>query len=214
MPASALPMFPLGSVLMPGMVLPLHIFEERYRALIRRCLGSDPFFGVPLIAQGSEVGGGESRTSVATAARIVDAIELPDGRWQVLAVGVERIRVVEWLADDPHPMAMVETWPDDATDELSQELVDRTTAALDEACRLATSLGIPPAPPGVDPGDDPSARSFSLCLRSPLGPVDRYDLLCAPHPTARLELLHTRLLDQIVLFGAELAMRPGSGVSD
>ena len=91
MPVS--PMFPLGSVLVPGMILPLHVFEPRYRALVRDCTAGDGEFGVVLIERGSEVGGGDARTDVGTMARIVQADELPDGRFAVGAVGMRRIRV-------------------------------------------------------------------------------------------------------------------------
>ena len=60
-----MPMFPLGSVLLPGVVLPLHVFEPRYQQLVRDCLETDEHeFGVVLIDRGSEVGGGDSRTDV------------------------------------------------------------------------------------------------------------------------------------------------------
>ena len=64
-------MFPLGSVLLPGVVMPLHIFEPRYRALARRCLEGDRRFGVVLIERGSEVGGGDVRCGVGTRAEVV-----------------------------------------------------------------------------------------------------------------------------------------------
>ena len=74
-------MFPLGTVLMPSVVLPLHVFEERYREMIRWCLDNEPEFGVALIERGSEVGGGDVRTQVGCVARIVEAAEMPDGRY-------------------------------------------------------------------------------------------------------------------------------------
>ena len=86
-------MFPLGAVLFPSMVLPLHVFEPRYRASTRDCLAGDRRFGVVLIERGSEVGGGDVRFSVGTVAQIVEAAELPDGRFALGTVGVERIRV-------------------------------------------------------------------------------------------------------------------------
>ena len=86
-------MFPLGAVLFPSMVLPLHVFEPRYRALTRDCLAGDRRFGVVLIERGSEVGGGDVRFSVGTAAQIVEAAELPDGRFALGTVGVQRVRV-------------------------------------------------------------------------------------------------------------------------
>ena len=67
-------MFPLGGVLLPGAVLPLHVFEPRYRQLVVDCLADDdgdPEFGVTLIERGSEVGGGDQRTDVGVVARMV-----------------------------------------------------------------------------------------------------------------------------------------------
>src|SRR5215207_2079835 len=109
-------MFPLGSVLLPSVFLPLHLFEPRYRQLIRDCMAGSQEFGVVLIERGSEVGGGDVRADVGTVARVLEARELDDGRWAVGAVGTRRIRVVEWLDDDPYPRAEVEDW-DDETDE-------------------------------------------------------------------------------------------------
>ena len=100
-----LPQFPIGSVLFPTMVLPLHVFEPRYRALMHELMGradpADREFGVPLIDRGSEVGGGEDRSSIGTVARIMEADEFDEGRWGLIAVGVRRFRVVSWLPDDP-----------------------------------------------------------------------------------------------------------------
>src|SRR5258708_4578653 len=106
--AKTMPMFPLGTVLFPHAELPLHLFEDRYRALAEECLRGDGRFGVVLIERGFEVGGGDQRFAVGTLARITEAAELPDGRWVIAAVGTQRIRVEEWLAPDPYPLAMVE----------------------------------------------------------------------------------------------------------
>src|SRR5438067_8283912 len=105
-------MFPLGTVLFPYAVLPLHVFEPRYRALTETCLRGDGRFGVVLIERGSEVGGGDARFSVGTCARIVEAAELTDGRWVLMVLGTERLRVERWLADDPYPQAEVDTLDD------------------------------------------------------------------------------------------------------
>src|SRR2546430_9614094 len=76
----ALPMFPLGNVLFPHAQLPLHVFEPRYRALAETCLAGDGEFGVVLIDRGSEVGGGDTRFSIGTFARIVASGRVPDDR--------------------------------------------------------------------------------------------------------------------------------------
>lgn len=102
-----LPMFPLGTVLFPGAVLPLHVFEPRYRALTGWCLEHDGRLGIVLIERGSEVGGGDVRFSVGTQARIVESAALPDGRWVLVLVGERRIRIDEWLEESPFPRAEV-----------------------------------------------------------------------------------------------------------
>jgi uncharacterized protein len=109
-------MFPLGTVLFPELPLLLHVFEPRYRALVRDCLSSDHQFGVVLITRGSEVGGGDQRAPEGTVAHIEGARPLPDGRWVLAARGQHRISVVQWLPEDPYPCALVrddqgEPWP-------------------------------------------------------------------------------------------------------
>ncbi|MET0884534.1 MAG: LON peptidase substrate-binding domain-containing protein, partial [Acidimicrobiales bacterium] len=110
-------MFPLGTVLFPTMLLPLHVFEPRYRALVDDCVAGDGEFGVTLIERGSEVGGGDVRTDVGTVARIVQVERFEDGRFAVAAVGTRRIRIERWLADDPYPRAEVVDWEDVGTTE-------------------------------------------------------------------------------------------------
>ena len=75
-----LPMFPLGSVVLPGVAIPLHVFEPRYRALVMTCLTEDRLFGSVLIERGSEVGGGDVRANTGTLVRLLEAEETPDGR--------------------------------------------------------------------------------------------------------------------------------------
>src|SRR5258706_1848674 len=101
------PMFPLGAVLFRYALLPLHVFEPRYRMMMRHVLDGDHEFGVVLIERGSEVGGGDTRFDVATVARVVQAAELPDGRYALTTVGIRRVRVRRWLVDDPYPRAEV-----------------------------------------------------------------------------------------------------------
>ena len=112
-------MFPLSTVLFPGVELPLHVFEERYRQLVADVLATTREFGTVLITAGSEVGGGDRRSDVGTLVTIDMAAPFDDGRWLLATRGIERIRVIEWLEDDPYPRARVERYP-------SEELLDRT----------------------------------------------------------------------------------------
>lgn len=186
-------MFPLGTVLVPGMLLPLHVFEPRYRALVQDCLAGDRTFGVVLIERGSEVGGGDVRTSVGTLARLVQAEELPDGRWAVIAVGTHRLRVAAWLVDDPYPRADTALWPDDP-DEAG--VPPAVVALLQRCTALSQELGHP-APSDLELSDDPITASYQTTLAAPLGPADRQKLLAAPTLADRWTLLHTLLTDHI-----------------
>jgi hypothetical protein len=116
--AMELPLFPLHTVLCPGIVLPLHIFEERYQLLTRRCLDTQSPFGVVLIRDGGEVGEGPlTLAGVGTFARIREATELPDGRFDLLAVGEGRFRVAEvTVGREPYLIAKVTPIEDDVAD--------------------------------------------------------------------------------------------------
>ena len=92
-PEVELPMFPLGTVLFPTQLLPLHVFEPRYRQMTQDLLAGDGRFGVVLIERGNEVGGGDTRSGFGCVAQLVQAQQTPDGRYALMAIGVERLRV-------------------------------------------------------------------------------------------------------------------------
>ncbi len=203
--ADVMAMFPLGSVLLPGMSLPLHVFEPRYRALVQRCLEAVPEFGVVLIERGSEVGGGDERTGVGTVARIVEATRFDDGRWAIGAVGVRRIRVERWLADDPYPQAEVSDWPEDPA-EPDAGALDAVVPTFRRVLALAAELGVAVPAATVALADDPLVAGYQMAAAAPLGPVDRYQLLGAAGPAERLRLLAACLGEQAELLEAQLAM--------
>lgn len=97
-----LPLFPLGSVLFPGALMPLHIFEPRYRLLIRRCMERHHPFGIVLIRSGSEVDPRAEPYDVGTEAKIVAESPLPGGRSYIVTRG-ERRFAVENLIPDAEP---------------------------------------------------------------------------------------------------------------
>lgn len=195
-------MFPLGSVLVPGAPLPLHVFEPRYRAMVEQVLDGDGRFGVVLIERGHEVGGGDVRMDVGTVAQILRGEQLDDGRWLIVAIGTERIRVREWLPDDPYPRAHVESWPDeDAV--VPADLLADVAARLVRVHALGSELGLPPV--DVDLSPDPREASHQAVAYAPIGPLDAWQLLTAPHPRARLEQLRDRLDDEIDVRRQQLA---------
>ncbi len=196
---TALPMamFPLQSALLPDEDLPMQIFEPRYVALVRDCMrDDDPRFGVVLISHGREVGGGDVRCDVGTVARITECVDLAgSGRFMLRCRTGERIRVCDWLPDDPYPRAMVRAWPDEPGEPVSadqlEELEDRTMA-LFERIAAARNFSLPDR--DVVLGNtaevvDPGVRLYGLASRVPIGAADRYAVLAAPSAAVRLAAL-------------------------
>jgi Lon protease-like protein len=121
-----LPLFPLHTVLCPGIALPLHIFEERYRELVRYCIETTSPFGVVLIREGQEAGGGTlAFSAIGTTAEIRRAGRYPDGRYDLLVVGTGRFAIEDvTVGEQPYIVA-------EAT------LLDDEVADPEEARRLA-----------------------------------------------------------------------------
>jgi Lon protease-like protein len=199
-------MFPLGTVLLPGVVLPLHVFEPRYRALVHDCMAGEPEFGVVLIERGREVGGGDARFDVGCVARIAQLGEMPDGRFALATVGTRRIRVDAWLPDDPYPRAEVTDWPDEPPGEGDGDRVEQVAATLRRVLAMANELGEPAAPASaVELADDPLSSSYRLAAMAPVGPLDRLALLSAPSVTARLAQLEEALAGVEAVLATRLA---------
>jgi Lon protease-like protein len=205
-------MFPLGSVLFPGMPLTLHVFEPRYRALVAACVtgaerGDPPEFGVVLIERGSEVGGGDQRFGVGTVAHLTQVAQLPDGRYATVGIGTRRVAVQAWLPDDPFPLAEVEdlddAWFDPALD---QPLLERAEGAVRRCLVLKHELGEPAYPAAVELDEEPTAAAWQLAAIAPLGEMDQLSLLRSASCT---ELL-ARLADLADQEATVLAFRLGS----
>jgi hypothetical protein len=197
-------MFPLGTVLAPYGVLPLHIFETRYRVLMFDCLRGEREFGVVLIERGVETGGDDQRFAVATVARIAEAAELPDGRWVILAVGTRRVDVDSWLPDDPYPVALTTDraeypWSEDAAAGLAL-----AEPAVRRSLALATELGEDVASPMVELSEDPPAMAWQLLAAAPLSSLDKQRLLAMDDPADRLRQLAEMAEDQATLLAYRL----------
>lgn len=197
-------MFPLGNPLLPNTGIALHIFEDRYRRLLGDLLVGDRTFGVVLIERGSEVGGGDTRTAVGTLARIAEAEELDDGRWIAIATGVARLRVLEWLPDDPYPRAVVEELPEErmaAPGGVHAEL----TAAVHRIAGLLTELRQPAPPIDVELAPDPVAAGYQALALTPVGPFDTQAILEIDDADARINAAVAALDDTEGLLRLQVA---------
>lgn len=202
-------MFPLGTVLFPGLVLPLHIFEDRYRALVRHLVGlpegTPREFGVVAIRAGWEVGPtapdgpplpGDDVTlhEVGCTAELRQVTELPDGGYDIVTVGRRRFRMgTVDRASAPYLTAEVEWLPEpDAPDEAAELPAARVIAVFRQY------LGLIRADPAEIPEqlpEDPTVLSHLVAATAALTIADRQRLLAIDDTAARLRA-ELRLLNR------------------
>ena len=181
-----LPLFPLSSTLFPGIPMPLHIFEERYRQLLRDRESFDPLFGVVLTRSGHEVGDQPEIHDIGTAAELAGIRRYDDGRADVVVRGTRRFRVlaqdwsgsylvgtIEWLADPPTDL--------DALDGLARSA----------AVGMGRLLGLAAGASGIELPDhdlpsEPTALSYTLSSILWVNSWERQELLELPDTATRL----------------------------
>jgi uncharacterized protein len=137
---SRLRLFPLRTVLFPGMELDLQVFEERYRVLVAECIEASEPFGVALIREGPEVGGDATPHPVGCTARIARLAPTRDGRLALKAVGERRFRITTLHHDQPYLSADVE-YPVDEAGEVPTERLEEARHRLRQLYRLRDTIG-------------------------------------------------------------------------
>ena len=190
MAAELLPLFPLNTVLFPSMVLPLHIFEERYKLMINTCLAQDKPFGVVLIYSGTEVGGSAIPHPVGTVARIASWEWLPDGRMNILTAGERRFRIVEYAnSEQPYLVGSVEYWDDEPVEFSGlSKLVGDVSHNFVDYLTLIMSLADQPLPVSqLQMPADPSMLSYHVASNLQIDVNEKQDLLEEPSAVARLQ---------------------------
>jgi hypothetical protein len=136
------PLFPLNTVLFPGAIQALSIFEDRYKLMVRRCLETDSPFGIVLIKRGREVGGPAEPFSVGTLARIIQGEPTAEGRFGIICRAEERFRITSLdRRSAPYLVGEVELYPDDPAPEPALRMVaERVALMFDEYFRLVVAL--------------------------------------------------------------------------
>lgn len=138
---SELALFPLNLVLFPGMRLPLHIFEERYKAMIGACIAEEEPFGILLIKEGQESGEPAEPVQVGTTARITQVNRLEDGRMNILTQGERRFELVEIIQTRPHMVGLVRYLEEEPGEVLESILVEIREEYATFLKQLATVAG-------------------------------------------------------------------------
>ena len=179
-----IPIFPLHVVLFPGMQLPLHIFEPRYRAMIARCLEGESFgveraFGVAMMVSGREGKSNTSPADVGCLAHITQVSALPDGRYNLMANGERRFVIKSLRDEDEYLIGKVEWLDDDPDEEYVRDEAARTRAALESYLRAIAENSGSLAPDMMQLEIPVSPTEFSMWVAAllPLPPHEKQPLL-------------------------------------
>jgi uncharacterized protein len=205
-----LPLFPLSTVLFPGMRLPLHIFEERYQTLIADLLaGPEPRrFGVIAIRAGREVGadGVAALHEVGCVAVVRQAAPTADGKYDLLTVGTDRFRRVDVDRSRPYLRGQIELLPDDDAVEPGAAEAAAGTVRQVQAGFRAYLNALADQGGGVisiaDLPDEPALLSYVIGAAMIIDLPERQSLLAAPDAMARLRLERSLLVREIAMLRA------------
>ena len=175
-----MPLFPLNVVLFPGMVLPLQIFEPRYREMINRCIDEKIPFGVALIQEGQEVGGPARPCPIGTAARITRVKHKSDDLMNITVVGTQRFRILELDHSRSYLSAKVAQYPVvNGETRVAMEMVQKVRPKVVEYVDLLskatrTELKLDRLP------DDPTTLAFLVAIAIQINNPDKQELLALP----------------------------------
>ena len=201
--SETLPLFPLGTVLYPGLVLPLNIFEERYRQLVHDLLeGPEPRrFGVIAIRKGRETGvdGISALHEIGCTATLREVAEQDDGRFHLVTVGSQRFRLASLDDSRPYLQGQVELLEeaigDEAAARLAAQAVQRSFRGYVEA--LASQQSVEVSLPELP--DDPLLLSYLVAASMILDLPVRQQLLAEPDAERRLGAERALLAREITM---------------
>tara|TARA_Y100000768_G_scaffold366344_1_gene328418 strand:+ start:2053 stop:2679 length:627 start_codon:yes stop_codon:yes gene_type:complete len=203
-----LAMFPLGSVLFPGSLLPLRIFEPRYLKLFSELTKNDSFLGTCLIEKGHEVGGQDSRFSYGTLCKITDLKELRTNQLAVHCLGIKKIMVTKWLPDNPYPVARIKELDEDENADYDFQFKREIIEELERCYVLLVQMGAIPAK-SMDIQSLENVDLFTACALAPLGQLDKYKLLAAENPKERSSLLLAQITSERETLAAMSRLQQG-----
>lgn len=202
----SLPMFPLGTALLPGSVLPLFLFEPRYRKLYQDIVGTDRRFGVVLIERGRDSGGDDIRFDYGCVAHMVGSATHENGSISIVTVGIQRLRVVHWEEPDPYPIATVEILEDEELPKSALGLMEEARSDLLKLKALFSELG---ADVGLEPpelADDSRTALYQMAQLAGLQALDLQRVLEAQSSIRRAEIVRSLIADQVELIRLQLGI--------
>jgi Lon protease-like protein len=196
---SELPLFPLPLVMFPGVPMPLHIFEERYRRMLADVRAGNNLFGLSYFDLNAATNTRPPPGHVGCAAEVVEAQLLPDGRSNILTVGLIRYRLVEYVeAGEPYLVGRVEFFEDEPEDEvLLSERARQVAKLFTRIARAVRNLNDDRAGLPELPDSEPERLSFLVAASMELDAEAKQGLLELRSGAQRLERI-SNLLSQVV----------------
>jgi Lon protease-like protein len=187
-----IPIFPLQTVLFPGGFLPLHIFEPRYRTMVKFCLEHQSEFGVVLIKEGEGVGETAVPCDVGTAVRILHVEHLDDGDMNIITAGEYRFQILEIQEHLSYLTGRVQMLDDLETEveSVSESLTTQTEELYETYETLSSRLIFAWSPP-EEPPEDPRELAYQVGIRLRISLKEKQTLL----ETIPLEQLLTREIE-------------------
>lgn len=173
-----MPLFPLEVVLFPGGVLPLHIFEQRYRLMIQYCLDNDRLFGIVLIKKGREAGEHAEPYLVGTAVKIIEVDRLEDGRMNLITLGQHRFKIMKIRRNLPYLVGQVKAFDTEDTEPFEDSEIRRVRAI--QLYRTYESLLaelIPEWKPVEEIPTAPDHLSYQIATRLQISLTDKQRLI-------------------------------------
>ena len=207
-----LPLFPLNVVLFPNASLPLQIFEERYKLLLKKCIDTDLQFGIVLIKSGDEVGGPAIPHKIGTLAKITEIKSKRDGTFNINVTGLDRFKIDEISHDNPYMQATVSALPEDKFQKLTNEKIESLQWLTSEQIKLLHGLQGGWANNILTP-DNPVQLSWLICGILQISNEQKQCLLEESSPTKRLEMQMPILLDNIDLLKKKLIQKYSFGLN-
>lgn len=197
-------MFPLGGPLLPGMVLPLRLFEPRYLQLYADVIDTTKEFGVVLIERGIESRDDAATFDVGCVASIVGSGVNEDGTIGLITVGRRRIHVDEWLEPDPYPRAMVTELDDEPLSDEGLNAVRNAADRIPDLLLTAAELNPEVNTEVPELADDPGLAMYQIAQLSGLQALDLQEVLESPTTDSRARLVKSKVDETMELIRLQL----------
>ncbi len=201
-----LPLFPLNTVLFPGMPVRLHIFEDRYKEMMSLCLQSRRPFGVVLIREGVEANGPLAEPyMIGCTAQIIQVEPLAMGRMNVTAVGEERFKILTLNYDSAYLAGIVESSPlDNQTPPALARVGERLRPWVERYLEMLTEAGNVEFDPSQLP-DDPLGLAYLAAYLVQVPPAQKQELLAMNDAPAFIEAVGKLCRREVLLLDSILA---------